>query len=223
MRIRALMLMAAGVLLVALDFRIVALDVLPDAVGWALVAVGAWRLALRTPALLGMVAAVASAADAVAPHHFDALDPLTGKVVPDPAPGTRYPERLAFDRLTDARLVLVVLAMVAGGLALWMVLDTLGRRAGAVRDAQSERQLRILRWLVALGWVVPFVVVAGVQGARDGGLDPVWNGSLEFVALIGVLVAALLAWVLAVNSNRMWTATDDERATPWAEMIATDR
>jgi hypothetical protein len=217
------MLIAAGVLLVALDFRVVALDVLPDAAGWALVAGGAWRLALRTPALLAMVAAVASAVDAVAPYHYEALDPLTGEVVPHPAPGTRYPERLAFDRLTDLRLVLAVTAMVAGGLAVWMVLDTLARRARAVRDPQSERQLRGLRWLVASVWVMPLVIVAGVQAARDGGLDPVWNGTLELVALCGVLSVALLAWVLAVNSNRMWTATDDERTTPWADAMATDR
>ena len=37
-----------------------------------------------------------------------------------------------------------------------------------------------------------------------------------------IAVVLGLAWVLAINSNRAWTATDDDRATPWAEMIVKD-
>ena len=211
---------AFGVLLVAVDFRIVAVDVIPDAAGWLLVAAGAWKLALRGPVGLALVAAAASAADVYAPHHYDAIDPITGKVVPHPAPGTSYHERLVFDRLTDVRLVLALVAVVAGGAALWWVLSTMAARARVLNDGQSASRLDALRWLVVGVWVVPYVVVALVQTVNDGGLDPVWNGGLELLALLGLVVAAGVAWMLATNSNRMWTATDAERTTPWADLFA---
>lgn len=222
MRIRALSLIAVGVVVVALDFRLVALDLVPDAVGWLLVAVGAWKLVLHGPAGLAVVAALASAADVVAPHHYEDLDPVTGDVVVSAGPGTDYPQRLVFDRLEDVRLLLVVLAMVAGGWALWSILGTLRRRAEATGDQEPAARLALLRWLVPLVWVAPFVGVAAIQAADGEGFDPVWNGSAEVLALAGIAVALGLAWVLAINSNRAWTATDDDRATPWAELIVKD-
>lgn len=205
-------------MIVALDFRVVALDVLPDAVGWLLVAIGSWKLALARPATLAVVATLASAPDIIAPHHYDALDPITGRVVPSPAPGTQYPERLAFDRLTDLRLLLAVAAMVAGGLALWSLLGTLRDRARLTGDDAAAGRLGVLRWLVPALWVGPVLIVGAVQSARDGGFDPVWNGGLELVALAGLAVAIALVWMLAVNSNRSWTATDEERAAPSSTM-----
>ena len=206
MRTRPLTLIAVGVLLVALDFRVVAADVLPDAVGWLLVAFGSARLGLRGPAGLAAVAAAAGVADVFAPYRRVALDPLTGQIVPEPGPGTAYDERLDFERLTDLRLVLVLAALVAGGLALWFVLGSLRTRAQAAADDRSARRLGELRWLVAGAWVLPYVVVAIVQVARDGGFDPVWNGGLELLALVGLAVAAALAWRLLVSSNRRWSA-----------------
>jgi hypothetical protein len=213
-----LTLIAVGVALVALDFRIVAFDALPDAVGWLLIAAGAWKLALARPAMLAIVATVAAAPDLIAPHHLEALDPLTGEVVKAPAPGTRYPERLVFDRLTDLRLLLAVLAITAGGLALWSLLGSLSRRAHLTGDDTSAVRLRALRWLVPVVWVAPYLVVATFQSGLDGGFDPVWNDGLELVGLLGLAVAAAVVWVLATNSNRSWTATDAQGPTPWANL-----
>jgi hypothetical protein len=218
MRTRALSLIAVGIVLVALDFRVVALDVLPDAVGWVLVAAGAWKLALSRPAMLAVVAALAAAPDVIARHHLEALDPLTGDVVMSPAPGTKYDERLVFDRLTDSRLLLAVVAIAAGGFALWSLLGTLSRRAHLTGDDTSSVRLRVLRWLILALWVAPYLLVATLQSDLDGGFDPVWNGGLELVALVGLAVLAAVAWVLIINSNRSWTATDAARATPWAKM-----
>jgi hypothetical protein len=221
--------MAAGVVLVALDFRIVAADVLPDPVGWLLVAAGAWKLALGLPALLGAAAALGSLPDVLAPHHYEATSPFAQRWFPaihalsDPVPGLRYEDRLEFDRLHGGRLVLAVLAIVAGGLALWSILGTLRERAGALGDRESAGRLALLRWLVPCLWVAPYVGVAIVQGSGDQGFDPVWNGGLEAPALLGLAVAASVAWALVINSNRAWTATDEERVTPWAETMVDGR
>jgi hypothetical protein len=219
MRIRALSLMAVGVVIVALDFRIVALDVLPDVAGWLLIAAGAWKLALVRPSWLAVAAALASAPDALAPHHYENLAPFTGEVVVDAGPGTTYPQRLVFDHLHDLRLLLVVLATVAGGAAVWSLLGTLRGRAAAAGDHESAGRLGLLRWLVPSIWVAPYVTVAVIQGLGHDGFDPVWNGGFELLALLGLAVVGALAWVLAINSNRQWTATEADLVTPWGEMM----
>lgn len=215
---RPLSLIAAGVVLVALDFRVVAVDVLPDVVGWSLVAFGAWRLHAVGPAVLCLLAAAASAADVLAPFHYNSLDPITGEIVTGDTTGLQYDQRLVFDRLSGIRLGLVLLAMVAGGAAITWLLRSLGARAIARGDDVPGRRLQTLGWLVVLLWVLPFVVVATYQAIADGGLDPVWSGGLEMVALTAVTIAGGLTWVLAVNSNKEWTVEGDQQ-TPWVEMM----
>jgi hypothetical protein len=215
MRVRSLSLIAVGVALVALDYRIVGSDVLPDPVGWVLVALGAAGLSRTWPAVLAGVAAAASVVDVVAPHHYDALDPLTGEVVTPAGPGLAYHERLAFDRLQDGRLLLAVVAVAAGGAALVLLLGELARRARATGDTLSASRLRSLRAAVALVWALPYLVAAGVAWRDDGSFDPVWNGGLELVALAGLIVMAVLAVYLAGTSNRIWTAPPGEPLTPW--------
>jgi hypothetical protein len=205
-RTRPLTLIAVGLVLVAVDLRVVAVDALPDVLGWALVGLGAWSLRLRLPAVLGAVAAVASALDLVAPAHREALDPLTGAVVPHPAPGTAYDEILVFDRLHDLRLLLAIAAMVAGGWAAAQLVAAMRDRARAAGDGASARALSLLRWLVPLVWVVPYVGVAVGQGIGGDGFDPVWNGNLELVAVAGIGVVGALAWIFATTSNRGWAA-----------------
>ncbi|MGH9275279.1 MAG: hypothetical protein ACRDZU_11595 [Acidimicrobiales bacterium] len=219
MRTRPLSLIAAGVTVAAVDFRIVAVDVFPDVVGWLLVAAGAWKLARRVPFGLAVLAALASAADAVTPHHYEAIDPLTGGVVPSPAPGTAYDERLVFDRLHDLRLVLAMVAMAAGGGAVWAILGLLRKRAAAKGDEPSARRLAVLWWGIPVLWVAPYIVVAVAQGLGDDGFDGVWNGGYELLALVGLAVVAGLVWMFATTSNRGWATTDDAGPNPWAEMI----
>ncbi len=212
-------LIAVGVALVGFDLRVVGLDVLPDVVGWPLVAAGAWLLGLRMPAVFAGVAALASAPDLVAPHHQEALDPLTGAVVANPAPGTDYDEILVFDRLADVRLVLAVVAMAAGGWAVWALVRVLRDRARSSGDDESARSLAVLSWLVPLVWVAPYLVIAIVQGFGDDGFDPVWNGGYEAPAIAGLVVVAGLVWLFASTSNRRWAATSDGQGAPWAELM----
>lgn len=220
MRTRPLSLIALGLVLVAVDFRVVAVDVFPDLVGWLLAGTGAWRLGLQVPAVLALVAALASAPDLVAASHHEAIDPLTGRVVPEPPPGTAYDERLVFDRLEDARLVLALVAMAAGGWAVWAVLGILRDRARTSGDDQSARLLTALWWLVPFVWIAPYLGIAVVQGLGDDGFDPVWNGAYEFPAVAGLFVVAGVVWAFVSTSNRRWAATSAGSDAPWAERMA---
>ena len=56
MRTRPLTLAAVGLVAVGIDMRVVAWDLLPDVLGWFLVAFAAWRLTVRWAAGLALVA-----------------------------------------------------------------------------------------------------------------------------------------------------------------------
>ena len=212
MRVLPLSLVSAGIGLIALDLRIVNVDVLPDALGWGLVAVGAWRLEDRLASVAAGVATVAALPDLALTYHWEDLDPLTGEVVVDGG-GTAYDQRIAFDLITDIRAPLAVLALVAGGLALVLMLGRLEREALALGDGTAAVHLLIGRVSIALAWVFPHLVVMLLQILTGEGLDPVWGGGLELVALLGLLVAGAVAVVLARYRNRGWTATAAERAS----------
>jgi hypothetical protein len=214
---RPLSLIAAGLVLVGLDLRIVHIDVFPDPVGWLLVTLAAARLALRWPVVLGGIATLASLPDVALTYHYDDLDPLTGEVVVNGA-GTGYQQRLAFDRITDVRAPLTILALLAGGLALCLVLITLERRAALLGDRRAGTELLGARLLLLLAWVFPHVALMTLQWLGGEGLDPVWNEGQELVGLAGTAVVAVLVVGAVVNRNRGWTATDDERRSPWAEL-----
>jgi hypothetical protein len=214
-RVLPLSLVSAGLVLVGLDLRIVHVDLLPDALGWGLVALGAWRLDHRAAAAAGAVAALAALPDAALSFHWEDLDPITGEVVVDGG-GTAYDQRIAYDLITDVRAPLTVLALVAGGLALVVLLGRLEQRAVVLGDRPAANQLLASRLGIALLWVFPHVVVMLVQWQAGDGLDPVWSGGLELVAMVGLAVVAAVVVVVARNRNRGWTATDAERSIPWA-------
>jgi len=48
---RPLTFVAVGLAVVAVDIRTERLDLLPDALGWGLIALGAWRMSLTRPAI----------------------------------------------------------------------------------------------------------------------------------------------------------------------------
>lgn len=84
--VRALTLVAVGILLVAIDFRTSALDLLPDPLGWVLFALGSSRLAVPLAARLGVVAALLSLGDLFLGFSYELVLP-TGDVV-DSCPAT---------------------------------------------------------------------------------------------------------------------------------------
>jgi hypothetical protein len=134
--------------------------------------------------------------------------------------GTGYDQRLAFDRITDVRAPLAVLALLAGGLALCLVLMTLERRAGLLGDRRAAAELLGARLLLLLGWIFPCAALMTLQWLGGTGLDPVWNEGQELVSLVGLVVVGVLVAGATVNRNRGWTATDDERRSPWAVLQA---
>ena len=54
-------------------------------------------------------------------------------------------------------------------------------------------------------WTGPLLVMLVVSAsAEDGSFDPVWNGSLELLALAGIVVIGALVVVLLRETNRAW-------------------
>jgi hypothetical protein len=201
---RPLTFVAVGLILIAVDVRTELIDVLPDALGWALVAFGAWRLSLTVPAIAAAATTLLTLPEASLPHRFVMLDPETGEpITPRPGIVLGYPKQLVFDDLTGWRLAALVAALVAGGATMWLLLGALATRATAWDRAGTARQLHWLRWLTLGVWTGPSLVVVAVS-AEDGSFDPVWNGSLELLALAGTVVFGAVAAVLLRESNRAW-------------------
>ncbi len=90
-------------------------------------------------------------------------------------------------------------------MTLWLLLGALAARAAAWERAGTARQIRWLRWLTLGVWTGPSLVLLAVSAsAEDGSFDPVWNGSLELLALAGVVVIGALVVVLLRETNRAW-------------------
>jgi hypothetical protein len=203
---RPLTFVAVGLALVAIDIRTEHLDILPDAIGWGLVAFGAWRSVLTVPAIAAAATALLTLPEVSLPHHFVMLDPVTGeRITPPPGVDLAYPEQLVFDDLTGWRLAVLAAGLVAGGVTLWLLLGALATRAAAWERAATARQIRWLRWLTLVLWTGALLVVLVVSAsAGDGSFDPVWNGSLELLAMAGIVVIAAVVVVLLRETNRAW-------------------
>jgi hypothetical protein len=201
---RPLTLVAVGLVLIAVDVRTELLDVLPDALGWGLVAFGAWRLSLTLPAIAAATTTLLTLPEVSLPHRLVMLDPRTGvRITPRPGVVLGYPKQLVFDDLTGWRLAALTAALIAGGATMWLLLGALATRAAAWERASTARLLHWLRWLTLVVWTGPTLVVL-VAEAEDGSFDPVWNGSLELLALAGTLVLGGVAIALVRESNRAW-------------------
>jgi hypothetical protein len=203
---RPLTFVAVGLVVVAVDVRTEHLDVLPDALGWGLVTFGAWRLSLTVPAIAAAATALLTLPEVSLPYRFVMLDPETGeRITPRPGVDLAYPEHLVFDDLTGWRLAVLAAGLVAGGLTMWLLLGALATRAAAWERAGTARQICWLRWLALGVWTAPVLVVVAVSAAsEDGSFDPVWNGSIELLALAGIVVIGAVAAVLLRETNRAW-------------------
>jgi hypothetical protein len=221
LRTRPLSLIAGGVALVALDFRTESLDLLPDPVGWALVAMGAWRLGLRLPALVAIAAAGLSASDAFLPYRYALVDPITDKAVErcpaDLPPGLRCFRRLEFDPVSGWRLLAIAGALVMGAWALAALLHGLRRGALVEPDQPAAARLALLTWAVVVGWALPpAVALVGAATSDLGSYDPIWNASAEYVALIGLATMGWVALELCLRSGSGWALPRGwEQPSPW--------
>jgi len=203
--VRPLAVVAVGLVLVAVDFRTRSLDLLPDPLGWLLVALGAWRLALVKPAAAAGIAAIASLSDLLLPYRWIYVHPDTGGTVSrSVGEELDYPQAQRWDVISDGRAGTMVLAVLAGGLSLWWLLGDLGRRASEAGGVEAARRLRTLRLILPVVWVAPFVVAVAVAVADSEPFDPVWNGGAEYVALAGLISLLAVAGVLALARDSAW-------------------
>jgi hypothetical protein len=219
--VRPLLLIAGGLVLVVFDFRTVSLDLLPDLVGWGAVAYGASRLSLTSAAWLAGAAGVLSVCSDFLPYRYVSIDRETGERLPPEQQGLGVlPQRVEFDAVSGWRLAGMTLAVIVGGLAVWVLLRGLESRAAIDDEPRAAAQLRRGRWLVLAVWVVPFLVGVGRSlAANDGSFDPIWNGGAEYAGLAGLAVFGYLVVVLARDASADWAIPRWLwRPSPWDEL-----
>lgn len=212
---------AVGVVLVAVEFRIRSLDLLPDTVGWLLVAVGAWRLALVGPAAAASVAAVLSLSDLLLGYRWIYVDPKTAEIVSSSVGAELdYPQLLRWNAVSDAHAVAMAAAVLAGGVALWWLLGDLHHRAEHAGEtaAVAAKRLRVLQLVIPVVWVIPYVVAVAVAVTGSEHFDPVWNGAMEYVAIAGIVSLLALATTLTLARDAAWALpVTPSRPSPWTQ------
>lgn len=207
MKISPLSSIAIGLTLVAVDFRTEALDLLPDPVGWVLVAFGAWSLALKSASLLALAAAALSLSDVWLNFRYVVFDPITLEVLPECPAGTNCPVRLEYYLVDLARAVLIALTTVTGGVVVSLIAHRVAQiDVESARDRFIQRGARLIELLVPIVWVAPFVAVVAADSLADGKYQPFWDGGLAFVspllmiALLGVAAFLFRASLLLGRS-----------------------
>ena len=216
---RPLALAAAGVLLVVLDFRTEALDLLPDPLGWVLIAVAASWLGLRAVMRLAAVTGLLSLADLVLPYHYVRINPMTGRPMTGPTRGDPVSVRLDYLPLDGWQLALLAAAVVGTGATLWMLLGRLRRRADYEDDAAAVTRLRWAQWLVAGAWVGPYLATVALAVGRGDRYDPVWNHGFEYLGLAGLATGVYVIGVLAGSTRAAWAQRPGSwYPSPWDEL-----
>ncbi|MET0827382.1 MAG: hypothetical protein ABWZ89_12780, partial [Acidimicrobiales bacterium] len=176
----ALTVTGLGVVLVGVEFRLNAIDVLADPLGWLFVALGAWMLAARGPCALALLAAPLSAAGAYLTFRTVLVDSATDNaVIVCPHGGFCY-EQIRFDDLGSLRAMALLGMALAGGGALVWILRILRTEVGPpTSDVTLRDQMWMLEILVPLVWALPVVLLAGIAIVTGDGYDPVWSERLE--------------------------------------------
>jgi hypothetical protein len=211
----ALTITGLGVVLVGVEFRLNAIDVLADPLGWLLVALGAWMLAARGPSVLALLAAPLSAAGAYLTFQTVLVDSATDKAVTVcPADGFCY-EQIRFDDLGSVRaLALLGMALAGAGALVW-ILRILRTEVGPpTADVALRRQMWVLEILVPVVWALPVVLLAGSAVVTGDGYDPIWSERLEPVAYARVAVMAWLVVILFVFGDHYPRTETHRRRDP---------
>jgi hypothetical protein len=217
---RTFPMIVGGLALVVVDFRTEALDLLPDIVGWVLIAVAAGRLALPAASRLAVAAGVASLADVWLHFRYVRVDPMTGERVPDRLGDNRsYPLHLVYDDVSGWPLAATAIAALLAGLAFWTLLAGIGELARSGGREALARRFRTVGWLVVALWTVPYLgAVANAVANESGAFDPVWNGGLTYVWLAALALFAYLGVLLLRESGQLWALPRGSlHITPWEE------
>lgn len=203
---RPLHAIAIAVLLISLDFRTTAVDLLPDALGWALIVWAALRLREPLLATVAGIGGIASLALFSLPYHYEQYDPLNDRlVVVTPQTDLGYNETLAYDTFSGLRLAAFAVAVGAFAVALGVLWRRLRRRAQGWDGPAVRTSLRRLDTAMAavVGlWVLPRLVAVVVS--IDGGYEPIWDDPASRVAILGVLAAVALAATLTIDAREPW-------------------
>ena len=193
---------AAGLALLVIDFRTTSLDLLPDVVGWALLAFAVHQVLGGRWAVLPVVGGALSLSTLLLPYHHVQIDPFTGeRVVVGPGTDLGYAEILEYDRLVGARLAMAAGATVLAAVVLVVLAWTIARRAD---DRGASTSAGWLRWGalgVVVAWAVPRLV--GMAAATDG-YDAVWDDGAARVALVGIAAALGFAVLLLREAREPW-------------------
>jgi hypothetical protein len=214
--VRPLAMVVLGMAIVVADFRLDALDLVPDLLGWGFVAYAAWRLDLAVPALLAAATGLASLAEAWLPFRYVIIDPETGEPSTDFVGETNHMS-LRYEDVTGWQLAGMTLSMVLAGATLWVLLSAFAARAQAGGRAGAAAHLRVARWLVVGLWTVPFVgAVVQAVAEKSEEFDPVWNGRLAYTWLAAVGVLVYVATVLLRERDHLWALPDGSvQGTRW--------
>ena len=201
---RSLSLVAIGLAFVAIDFRTEALDLLPDPIGWVLVAVGFRRLGMNAIALLAGLSGVLSLSDVYLGFRYDAVDTLTGVVTRECPPLSSCVEVLAYEEVGVGLGTGMALAAVVGTVTVVLLLRRLESTVGVLSDYLEVRLgMRVLQFVVPVVWAVPLVAVVAWQLIDDGQYQPFWTGGLSYVAGITTVVMSVVVVVVARFSAKV--------------------
>lgn len=195
---RALILVAVGVAIVAVDFRTEALDLLPDPIGWVLFAIGASRLSLPTAARLGAATALLSLGDLFLDFSYVFVGP-DGTVATECSGGIGCDEMIRYDAVSAPIAIVIGLAAIMGGAAVITLLERL--RADPTESLVGPNVLRCLQVLVAVVWVLPVAAVVGASLVSGFRYEPFWDGGLVYVSGAATVVTLSVALAIAVYSN----------------------
>lgn len=213
---RPLLLIAGGLAIVALDFRVEALDLLPDPLGWAFVAIGAGVLSLRPVAWLAWATVLLSVADAYLPYRRVLLDPESGEIVERCTSLLGCSEVVHYVAASGWHLAAMAAALVGATLTLLVLALELRRRALAAGDGRGADRWALLAGGIALVWALPQAVAMGRGAVSHDGYDPVWNGSAEYLALSGLVVLITIMAELWRRGGAGWAIPRERQlASRW--------
>ncbi len=217
-RAAPLLLVAVGLVVIAVDFRTRSVDWLPDPAGWLLVAAGGRACNVRPVVALAVLAALGSLAEVALPYRIVAIDPITAAPLGHPArPAELFSTRQQWDALPPWRVGLLLAAATAGSVAAVMMVEATARRAQACGATRAAWSLRACVAALALLWFAPLAASLGWALAHHAAYDPVWNGTLAWIGDLGVLSMVATALALAAMHREPWAhPAEAARPSPWA-------
>ncbi len=220
--LRPLWLIAAGVLTVGIDVRLDAADLLPDTVGFLLLAWGMRRLVSVPWVALAVVGGLVAVPQWVLPYHYKQVEAARAS----PSGRTRVVtvEVLEFDRLGGVRLAAAAFGVVVVVGLSATVVSTLHQRAGSWNARATTRSIALAGVAAASVWGMPQLVAMGVGAVGGNGYDPVWNGGLWGAQFLGAVAVVGFAGYLFSVAREPWALATGQplRTSRWSEYESAD-